>query len=269
MPKPRRQFVDTEYGQMHVRVSTPEKATKLPLLCLHQSPKSSWEFIEFMTAVSDDRLVIAPDYPGMGESDKPPAEPHVMIQDYAKTVWEIVDHFGLEYIDVFGNHTGSLVAVEMAWQRPNHIHKLVLVSAVSLTEEEEADFKNTFLPVPLDEEGTRFAHLWKMIKEHHGPNIALEMMAESLAESLRGGEAYEWGHQAAFTYNKKFVKRATEIGHTVTIINPDDVLSDLTIRSHPLFKNGKLENHPQWGQGFLKIYANDVARTVKVALDTC
>jgi len=267
MSKPRRQFVDTEFGQMHVRVSSPKKVNKLSLLCLHQSPKSSWEFIEFMTAASDDRLIIAPDLPGMGGSDKPPEKPHITIQDYARIMWEIIDHFGLVSIDIFGNHTGSMVAVEMAWQRPDSVRKLVLVSAVSLTDAEESEFKARFQFVPLDEKGTRFIQLWDMIKEHHGANGDLEVMAESLAETLRGGEAYEWGHQAAFMFNKEFVERAAKIVHEVTVINPDDVLHDLTIRSHPLFKNGRLKSCPQWGYGFLKAFPSDVAKTVKAILD--
>lgn len=267
MPIPRRQFIDTEYGQMHVRVSTPTKATKLPLLCLHQSPKSSWEMIEFMTAASNDRLVIAPDNPGMGESDKPPAEPHVRIQDYARTMWEIVDHFGLKQVDIFGYHTGSLTAVEMAWTRPENVRKIVLVSVLDLTLEEENAFKDTFQPIPLDEDGTRFTHIWKTIKQHRGPGVDLVTMAESLAESMRGGEYYESGHQAAFIYNKYFAKRAAKIKHEVTIINPGDMLYDHTIRAVPLFQNGRLENHPEWGQNFLKVFAKDAVLSVKAALD--
>lgn len=260
-------FVDTGYGQMHVRVSTPENQTNPPLLCLHMSPKSSWSYIEFMTMASNDRLVIAPDYPGMGESDKPPEEPPVRVQDYARTMWEIVDHFGLEKFDILGHHTGSKVAVEMAWKRPANVRKMVLVSVLNLTPEEEAMFKAMFEPVPLDEEGTRFTHMWDMIKKHRGPGMGLELMAESIAENMRGGEAYEWGHRAAFNYNEFFADRAAAIDHDVTILNPDDELYEFTIRAAPLFKNGRLENHKEWGHGFMKVFTEDAVKVVKTALD--
>ena len=267
MPKPRRQFVDTEYGQIHVRVSTPNTVSARPLLCLHMSPKSGRFFVGFMEAASTDRVVIAPDYPGYGESDLPPEDPPIRVQDYARTMWEVLDALGIEKVDIFGHHTGSKVAAEMASRRPDNVGAIVMVSALVLTPQEQQKFLDTYQPVPLDIEGTRFKKMWDAIVFHRGPGMTLENMAMSMAESMRGGEAYEWGHAAAFAYNAYFPDIVKTLPHKITVINPKDDLWEITPRVMGLLQNGTLINKPEWGHGFMDAFTDDTVDVVKNALD--
>lgn len=267
MPAPRRTFVDMDYGQMHVRVSECTEPTHRPLLCLHMSPKSGRFFVEFMTQASSDRTVIAPDYPGMGESDHPPAEPHVTIDDYARTIWQAMDALGIDKVDILGHHTGAKVAAAMAHTQPERVGGIVMISALVLSPEEQAKFDAHFQPVPLDEDGTRFRQIWDAIKFHAGPGLTLEMMATSMAESLRGGENYEWGHRAAFAYNEHFPDVVRALPHRITVLNPKDDLWEITPRVMPLLQNGKLIDRPEWGHGLLDTATEDVISEVKAALD--
>lgn len=267
MAKPRRLFVDIDYGQMHLRISEPSKKVSFPLICLHMSPKSGRFFARFMDEMSSDRAVVAPDYPGMGESDPPPAEPDVTIQDYARSVWQAVDALGLETVDLLGHHTGSKVAAEMAHQHPERVHRIVMVSALVLSCEEQKAFDEHYQPVPLDEEGTRFQKMWEAIKFHRGPGMTLEMMAASLAESMRGGEAYEWGHRAAFAYNSFFPSVVSGLKHKITVFNPKDDLYDITPRVRDLLKNGRVVDKPEWGHGLFDTATAEVAAEVRNALE--
>lgn len=66
----KRQVIDGRYGQLHLRVAGREHEDKKPaVLCLHMMPKSSRGFARLIPELAKDRLVIAPDYPGYGESD--------------------------------------------------------------------------------------------------------------------------------------------------------------------------------------------------------
>jgi len=131
MPKPIRQFVESDYGQMHYRISRPTKIlNKRPLICLHQSPKSSREFISFMEVASDDRTVIAIDSPGHGESDVP--QKKMSIEDFARSIWEALNELDFEKVDLLGHHTGAKVAAEMTYQRPDNVGGIVMVSALVL-----------------------------------------------------------------------------------------------------------------------------------------
>ncbi|MBC6402774.1 MAG: alpha/beta fold hydrolase [Hyphomonadaceae bacterium] len=261
----RRRFVDGPFGQVHVRVRFAKDPDKPPLVCLHQSPKSGREFVNFMKAM-DDRTVVAIDNPGHGESDLPLCIRDATIENYAGSAWAVVDALGFGQIDLLGHHTGTKVATEMAWQKPDGVRQIVMVSALVLTPEEQADFEAQFRPVPLDENGTRFKNMWEKSIQHRGPGVSLEDLAVSFAENLRAGEAYEWGHKAAFEYNPCFRDRVAALEHKVTVLNPKDMLHDLTPRVAPLLKNGEVIDHPEWGFGFMDAYADDAVKAVTAAL---
>ncbi len=265
--KPRRQFIDGQYGQIHVRVSTPESASHRPLACLHMSPKSGRIFSRFMAAAAADRLVMAHDYPGFGESAPPPAEPHVSIEDYAQSLWDTADALGLQNLDLLGYHTGSEVAVEAARQQPDRVGSIVLISAPVFTEAEIRHMHETYSEIPLDEHGTRFRKMWEAVLAHRGPGTTLEGLAESFAENLRAGEFYEWGHRAAFNYAPKFTQTVSQLPHKITILNPDDDLAVFTPRIKPYLQNGEIIDCPGWGHGFFDAFTQDAVSVIKTALE--
>lgn len=264
MPDIRRAFVDAEYGQMHYRVAG-KPFDKLPLICLHQSPKSSREFIAFMQAAADDRLVIAIDSPGHGESDVPAEK--MSIEDFAHQIWSALDALGIQKADLLGHHTGAKVAAEMAWQRPEDVSRIVMVSALVLTSEERDNFKSMFKPIPLDEDGTRFKDMWSKSIQYRGPGVTLEQLASSMAENLRAGEAYEWGHEAAFNYTDAFAERVAKLPHKITVLNPKDMLFEYTPRVGKLLQNGEVIDHPEWGFGFMDSDTKNAVSAIKDALD--
>lgn len=260
----RRAFVDADYGQMHYRIAG-ESSDRSTLLCLHQSPKSSREFIEFMKAASNDRLVIAIDSPGHGESDVPPQK--MGIEGYARSIWSALEALDLGKVDILGHHTGAKVAAEMAYQKPEKVGGIVMVSALVLTPEERENFKNEFKPIPLDDAGTRFKAIWAKAIQHRGPGVTLEQLAFSTAENLRAGEAYEWGHEAAFNYTDDFAERIGKLPHRITVLNPKDMLFEYTPRVGKLLQNGEVIDHPEWGFGFLDVDTDGAVAAVKLALD--
>ncbi len=263
-----RQFIDGQYGQIHVRVAKPDTITHRPLVCLHMSPKSGWIYQGFMSAAADDRIIVAPDYPGFGESDPPPSQPAVTIENYAESMWEVVDALKLGQVDFLGYHTGSLVAAEAAHQRAEQTGNIVMVSAPVFTEVELEDFKRLYHSIPLDKEGSRFKHMWAEMMHHRGPGMTLEMAARSFAENLRAGELHEWGHRAAFAYAPKFASVVKRLSHPITVINPDDDLAEQTPRIIPYLNNGEVLEQPQWGHGFLDADTATAVKVIKRALET-
>lgn len=263
----RRSFVDGPFGQVHIRMAGPDISTHLPLVCLHQSPKSGREFLKFMREASQARLVIAIDNPGHGESDLPPSESDATIENYARSAWAVIDALGYDKVDLLGHHTGAKVATEMAYQRGDNVRRIVMVSALVLTPEEQADFKSQFQPIPIDEAGTRFKQMWEKCVEHRGIGVSLTDLADSFAENLRAGDAYEWGHQAAFNYNAHFPSRVKTLPHKIIVLNPGDMLFNLTPRVAPLLQNGEIIDHPEWEFGFMDAFAQDAAVAVERALN--
>ena len=267
MGKPRRLFLDGPFGQVHLRVSQAEDDQGYrPLILLHQSPKSGREFLKFMTLASRNRTIIAIDNPGHGESDVPASILDASIENYAQSAWSIIDQLGYDSVDLMGNHTGAIVACEMAAQRPKKVNKIIMVSALVLSEEEIQKFEAMFQPIPLDKDGTRFAKAWAAIQKHGEKGISLEDMAASFSENFRAGEAYEWGHKAAFEYSRKFAEKIAALPHPITIFNPGDMLFELTPRVVLLLQNGEVIDFPDWGFGFMDVFTDEAVQAVNAAL---
>jgi|TARA_R110002020_G_scaffold226974_2_gene437559 pimeloyl-ACP methyl ester carboxylesterase len=261
MFKLRKTYFEGRYGQIHAYIAGEEHSGKLPLYCAHQSPKSGAEFSNFMRAAGEERLVIAPDYPGYGMSDRPHSESETTVDLYAQEMWAVVDQMGHEKVDLFGNHTGAKVIAAMAMSQPERVGSLVMISAALLTPEEREMFGNMFQPIPLDDEGTRYSTMWERIIERRSPGVTYEMLGESMALNLMGGEAYEWGHHAAFSW-PHFETALRTLDHRITILNPNDDLTEATSRAGPMLKNGEVVDLPDWVYNFMDVWPDETAKLV-------
>ncbi len=270
MAKLIRHFVDGRYGQVHLRIAQPKHPTKRPLVCLHMFPQSGRGFETLMPLLAKDRVVIAPDFPGYGESDGPDRQ--ITAEDYAACIWEVVDDLALagdsDTIDLFGIHAGAKLAVEATHQQPARVENLILCSAALLTDEEIEAYWQSLDKIPLDENGKRFREFWRMQSKYAGSSVQLEMVATAFSEMLRGGENYHWGHAAIFDYNKRFASRLSELSHPILLLNPGDDLYEMTPRTLPFIKNGKMLDRRDWEPGFLQVNASELARDIGDFLTT-
>jgi len=238
MLKIRRKFVDIADGQIHLRIAG-EVSDKATIMCCHMVPKSGRSFLPLMPEFAKDRLVIAPDYPGYGESSPIPNQRPAEISDYVDAMELVIKHLELEHVMLVGYHTGSMVVTELAYRRPDIVSKVIMLSAPIFTEKEVASFSHYYKPVPLDKEGTRFKLMWERILHFNDSRLPLEKAAESLAENLRGGERYEEGHAAAFEYSREFTNFLQHIQQPVWVMNLKDDLFENTKRVDAYLNNGR------------------------------
>ena len=262
----KRQFLDVESGQLHLRVAGAASA-KPAIVCLHLMPKSGRVFARLMPELAKDRLVLAPDYPGYGESDPYPEGINPSIPRYAGSMLEVIDHLGLERLSLVGHHTGAMVAAEIALRCPALVDKLVCISAPVFTEAEVADMQRAYAAVPLDEAGTRFRAMWERILNHRKPGVSLAMAAEAFAENLRGGERYEEGHQAAFAHSQAYAEALAKIEQPVLVMNVGDDLFEHSKRADELMRNGRRVDYPDWSHGFLDAWPREAAKAMLDFLD--
>jgi pimeloyl-ACP methyl ester carboxylesterase len=261
----KRGYSNVSCGQAHWRYAGVEGPAN-PLICLHMVPKSSRSFAALLPHIARDRISLAPDLPGHGASD--PLRDPASVQGYAQWLWELLDaHFPGQAVDLLGYHTGAMVAVAAAQARPTAVGKLVALSAPAFSDEEIAEFREFFAPIPLDEEGTRFRIMWERIQRFGGPGTTLKMAAASLSDNLLAGEDYEEGHRAAFDHAKTFLGQLSTLEHRVLVINIADELEKHTRRIDPFLRNGWRKDYPQWGNGFLELEPEAVAREVLAFLD--
>ncbi|WP_448586924.1 alpha/beta fold hydrolase [Thermaurantiacus sp.] len=136
-----------------------------PVLLVHQSPRSSAEYVPLMARWAGQFTVIAPDTPGFGDSQPLPlARPEC--EDYADAVVAFLDALGLSQVAAYGFHSGAIILVTAARRHPARFSALACGGYAVWTEEEKADFSAAytpdFLPQPF---GEHLAWLWGRVQE--------------------------------------------------------------------------------------------------------
>ncbi len=254
-----------EHGQIHFRISRPDDPARTPLMCFHMSPSSGRIYARLLSYLGTDRIALAPDTPGFGETDVPPRP--LEIEDFAEANFGLLDQLGLTgEVDVMGYHTGSLTASEMARQQPGRIRRVILISAPIFTETELEEFRNEYAHREVKEDGSHLVDLWKAVRFWGDKTQTLENAMEHYAEHLRGGKNSWWGHRAAFNY--KLQDTLPRLGQPILVLNTEDDLHEHSLRAATLMQNGRIRELPGWSHGFLDIHTQEVDALVRAFLDT-
>ena len=254
-----RAYADGRYGQLHYRIARPAMPTARPLVCFHLSPVSGVVFERFMAEMGRERLCVAPDTPGYGQSDPPPTQP--TIGDYAAAHGELLDALGLGEVDLLGYHTGSKIAVELALQRPVQVRHLVLIAAPVYTPAELEAMRRSHGNLEPVDDGSHLADYWRTLLRWRGPGQTPEMLMEWMPDSIRGGARRAFGHRAAFDW--QYPDHLPRVSQPVLVLDPDDDLHPYTGRVRDYLRNGRVLPLPGRGHGFLDRQATEAAAIIR------
>jgi pimeloyl-ACP methyl ester carboxylesterase len=115
--------VELEHGPLAYATAGDGPAVVL----LHQTPRSTDEYRDVIPLLAAGGYrPIAFDTPGFGRSAPLPGEP--TIERWADAIGRGLDALAIDRPAVVGHHTGGVIAVELAAQRPDRIAALVLSS---------------------------------------------------------------------------------------------------------------------------------------------
>ena len=260
----RRGYVRGRFGQIHYRITKPAVETgKLPLVCFHMSPNSSRVYERFVGFMGTDRVCIAPDTPGFGDSDAPAEPPH--IRDYAGAMGDLIDAMGLGEVDVMGYHTGSETCVEIGHQRPDQVRRIVMVSAPIFTDKELVEFRNNYALLEPQEDGSHMVEKWRAHQVWRMDGWTLDHLAYQINDALRRPDISWWGHRAAFDY--PFKDRLKSVNKPVLVLNPEDDLVQYSNRAKGLAKHLAVCDLPGWSHGFLDLKTEETVQMVRAHLD--
>jgi pimeloyl-ACP methyl ester carboxylesterase len=102
------------------------------LLLLHGLPSSSRMFEPLFARLSDSYHLVAPDYPGFGQSDWPdPAVFPYTFDRYAEILNRFTEELGLERYTLYMQDYGGPVGFRMALAHPERIDALIVQDAVA------------------------------------------------------------------------------------------------------------------------------------------
>ena len=259
-PRVRRGYFECRYGQLHIHNAIPpgggfEEGT--PILCLHHTGGSGRVFEPFLALAGRDRSVYAPDTPGFGESDPPPARPAVA--DYAAAIGDFLDSMRFRQIDVLGFQAGSLFAAELAIARPKQIRRVVMVSVPILNDSERDAFRRgALLP---SEDGSQLPLEWKRTLDAYGPGVPLEVRIRAFAEKLKNGPHTAWALAAAQQYAAR--ERLALVTQTTLVLRPRDELWDATLRAREVLPKARFVDLPEQGSGVFEVAPGTIVESVK------
>jgi pimeloyl-ACP methyl ester carboxylesterase len=272
MTKISKAYVQSDHGQLHYRIALPSgPQARPPLLCIHQTPSSGAEWNVVLPDLATDRVVVAPDTPGYGMSDAPPAP--LSIPQFAKIMKQFMAQLANSGVitagpfDVMGAHTGSITATEIAKSSPDQVRRLVLFGLAAY----DADVRQNKLETLYDKfptPGADLAHiekLWAIFGQLSDPLMSMEERHVRMAECLSLGARMPWAYEAVYRYD--FLQAMTEVEQKVLIINPQDDLWDVTRVTSERFRNGQRLDIPGVKHGALTIAKTQILTAIQTFLD--
>lgn len=114
------------------------------LLLLHGLAGDHHDWDPVLDALARRYTVIAPDFLGHGDSDKPRAD--YSLGGYANGMRDLLTILGIDKVTVVGHSFGGGVAMQFAYQFPERTERIVLVSSGGLGNEVSAAIRAITLP---------------------------------------------------------------------------------------------------------------------------
>lgn len=217
-------------------------------------------FEAFLREIGSDRMAVAPDLAGYGESaatDRPPT-----IAEHAWMLGELVNHLGLARIDLLGYGLGAAVAVELAYSRPEHVRRVVLVSVPVVGHTHRAAFERLTSPPVVRADGSHVAERWAHLAARRGTGQTIEMLDAAFTDSLRPGDRAGWAWRALGDY--PIEANLARLAQPTLLIVPAD--SWMPPAMHSLVRNASLMELPDLGQGLFDVAPARIAQAVRAFL---
>jgi pimeloyl-ACP methyl ester carboxylesterase len=194
-----RGFVRLAEGPVHYRYMDGRgRKPDLPLLMCHASPGSSERLAPLLPGLAKNRLVIAPDTLGNGDSP-PPAMRQTTIEYYVDATLRLMDSLGVDRVDFYGTHTGAQIAAEMAVRQPKRIGKLILDGVPLFTEEYKKEAIANYAPeMKPDAWGGHLMWAWSRSGDTKTPP---EQRQDSVMMQLKALTTYHIAYRAAFSHD--------------------------------------------------------------------
>lgn len=231
-----RGFVTIREGQVHFRQARPQRVPSAdgepgaaaeqgataenvpPLWMIHASPASSISLTPLMRELAMSRHVIAPDTLGNGDSAAPDVdEPDIAY--YAESSWRVMDALGIEYVDLYGSHTGAHIASEMAISNPGRVRRMILDGIAMFEANDKREYLAHYAPSKLpDSTGAQFHWALQFVRDQawffpyfrrdarHNRGLGLppaEILHQTTVEVLKALTTYHLGYRAAFSHDDR------------------------------------------------------------------
>lgn len=224
-------YATCQLGALHYRQLTGDPDnTQTAFLLLHQTPFGLAEWVDIQPLLANTgRRVIAPDNPGYGTSDPPPAD--LTVAMLADNLVGLLDQLGVSRVIIAGHHTGAAIAASFAARHSARTAAVILHGCPLYTaaerEERLARRSPTFDPQP---DGSHLGSLFSAIYAIAGRR------PEALVTASWALLGSHWAGSATPTYRAIFSNDMSQDlmaikAPTLVLSDGGDVLSDHDLRA--------------------------------------
>ena len=217
--------------------------------------------------MATDRIVIAIDTPGYGDSDGTPELP--TIADYARSAAAALEALGYGAggpVDVLGYHTGCLIAAELAAQRPDLVRRLALPGVPFLTGAEQREaYEKYAKPSPVEADGAHLKTQWAFSTFAMDAGVSLARAQEHFNDLMQCYPACWRAYHAVFTYDG--AARFPEVSQPVLLISFTGSLDAETKAARAYFPNAEHVRFDDIAKGAFDVAPERVAVVVRDFLD--
>ncbi len=256
-------YVDTPYGQTLVRFR--EEGAGRPVVLMHASPVSGFTLEGLVAGFAPHRPVYALDTIANGESDKPDVTLHPQFEapslaEFAPWLLAVLDGLGFDQVDLYGSHTGAMIALEAAIQDPSRFASLVLDGVTMHDEEESAEiFSGYFADIRPKEYGAHLLTAWSQMQDvtlwhpwfvrdaghiSEFPIISARQVHEHTVEMLKRGEWHERCYRPVYEYPTA-ERLPLLTPRTLIATPPDDYLERFSVLAASLAPNAQTGTAPR------------------------
>ncbi len=238
-----RGYVNGQFGQVHFW-ETGSHQDRPTLYCLHATAYSGQSFLPLMVRLGADRHVVAIDTPGYGSSDGPTQE--IDFSAYAGAIAEAIyltKSPNTSTVDIFGFHTGALLATEIAALQPELIRRLILMGVPYFTGADKKTWQQKLVhKTELTESFDQFRHRWDYFITNRTAGLSLARAYECFVDELRAYPRDWWAHAALFDYSPE--TRLPLVESPTLIFNSVSPLAPFSRAAAPLMPHAKVIELP-------------------------
>ncbi|MFT7287944.1 MAG: pimeloyl-ACP methyl ester carboxylesterase [Halieaceae bacterium] len=208
----KKRFAAVDGRVVHYRVA----GAGLPVLLLHESPRSSRSLLPLLEALGDEFRVIAPDTPGYGSSTRL-RDLFPELAEFSAALAGFLDAIGIQRCVLYGSHTGGSIAADFAERYPTRVAGLILDGFAIFTDTEKQDMVDSYLP-PFEPrwDGAHITGLWSRVRDlftyfpYHRRDPAHRITTETFSLDacyrtvlgfIEAGDHYRGGYRASITHD--------------------------------------------------------------------
>lgn len=250
-----RHFLTVEGRRVHYR----KCGNGPPVLLIHQSPRSSAEYLDLMRDWGRQFTCYAPDSPGFGQSDPLPlAKPGT--DDFGDAIIAFADAAGFNGIAAYGFHSGGIFLMNALRRHPQRFTALAVGGYPRFRPEEAGDVGEEYLlpfrPQPF---GEHLVWAWNRFLEQSwyfpwfkpeqarrlpNPHARLDQIHAMVMDLLDSGDAYRFGYRAAFAGEYDIPPAGTAVPPALVSSYTGDPMTAHAERFDPLPTGWELREQP-------------------------